>query len=80
MTARLKHKLELENVNLKSAYINESFVQVSLPYLSQDRPELYRAKYLQIGTPLPALSGTKKDKLEYVPEWQQEVSSLTLIS
>ena len=29
MTSRLKHKLELENVNLKSAYINESFVQVS---------------------------------------------------
>jgi G patch domain-containing protein 1 len=28
MTSRLKHKLELENVNLKSAYINESFVQV----------------------------------------------------
>jgi G patch domain-containing protein 1 len=30
MTSRLKHKLELENVNLKSAYINESFVQVRL--------------------------------------------------
>lgn len=30
MTSRLKHKLELENVNLKSAYLNESFVQVSL--------------------------------------------------
>lgn len=29
MTSRLKHKLELENVNLKSAYLNESFVQVS---------------------------------------------------
>jgi G patch domain-containing protein 1 len=56
MTSRLKHKLELENVNLKSAYLNESFVQ--------------------IGTPLPDLASTRKDKLEYVPEWQQEVSSL----
>lgn len=28
MTSRLKHRLELENVNLKSAYLNESFVQV----------------------------------------------------
>ncbi|WWC65679.1 uncharacterized protein I303_108300 [Kwoniella dejecticola CBS 10117] len=53
MTSRLKHKLELENVNLNSAYLNESFVQ--------------------IGTPLPALSERKKDKQEYVPEWQQEV-------
>ncbi|WVW86716.1 hypothetical protein I302_108770 [Kwoniella bestiolae CBS 10118] len=53
MTSRLKHKLELENVNLNSAYLNESFVQ--------------------IGTPLPALSEHKKDKQEYVPEWQQEV-------
>ncbi|WVQ96167.1 hypothetical protein IAU59_003270 [Kwoniella sp. CBS 9459] len=53
MTSRLKHKLELDNVNLNSAYLNESFVQ--------------------IGTPLPALAGNKKDKLEYVPEWQQEV-------
>ena len=53
MTSRLKHKLELENVNLKSAYLNESFVQV--------------------GTPLPDLASTRKDKLEYVPEWQQEV-------
>ena len=31
MTSRLKHKLELENVNLKSAYLNESFVQESDP-------------------------------------------------
>lgn len=54
MTSRLKHKLELENINLKSAYLNESFVQ--------------------IGTPLPDLASTKRDKLEYVPEWQQEVS------
>ncbi|WWC73506.1 uncharacterized protein I206_107477 [Kwoniella pini CBS 10737] len=53
MTSRLKHKLELENVNLNGAYLNESFVQ--------------------IGTPLPALSEHKKDKQEYVPEWQQEV-------
>ncbi|OCF37096.1 G patch domain-containing protein 1 [Kwoniella heveanensis BCC8398] len=53
MTSRLKHKLELENVNLNSAYLNESFVQ--------------------IGTPLPALAEHKKDKQEYVPEWQQEV-------
>ncbi|WVR08224.1 hypothetical protein IAU60_005271 [Kwoniella sp. DSM 27419] len=53
MTSRLKHKLELDNVNLNSAYLNESFVQ--------------------IGTPLPALAGHKKDQLEYVPEWQQEV-------
>lgn len=30
MTSRLKHKLELENVNLKSAYLNESFVKVRL--------------------------------------------------
>ncbi|ORX37960.1 hypothetical protein BD324DRAFT_578686 [Kockovaella imperatae] len=52
MTSRLKHKLELENINLKSAYLNESFVY--------------------IGTPLPALAETRKDKLEYVPEWQQE--------
>lgn len=29
MTSRLKHRLELENVNLKSSYLNESFVQVS---------------------------------------------------
>lgn len=29
----------------------------------------------KIGTPLPALSDHKKDKLEYVPEWQQEVWS-----
>lgn len=29
MTSRLKHKLELENINLKSNYLNESFVQVS---------------------------------------------------
>lgn len=28
MTSRLKHRLELENVNLKSSYLNESFVQV----------------------------------------------------
>lgn len=28
MTSRLKHKLDLEQVNLKSAYLNESFVQV----------------------------------------------------
>ena len=34
MTARLKHKLELDNVNLKSAYLNESFVMVSLDCLS----------------------------------------------
>lgn len=27
----------------------------------------------KIGTPLPDLASTKKDKLEYVPEWQQEV-------
>ncbi|WVQ79390.1 hypothetical protein IAT38_001487 [Cryptococcus sp. DSM 104549] len=53
MTSRLKHKLELEQVNLKSNYLNESFVQ--------------------IGTPLPALADNKKDKLEYVPEWNQEV-------
>lgn len=53
MTSRLKHKLELDQVNLNSAYLNESFVQ--------------------IGTPLPALADTKKDKLEYVPEWKQEV-------
>ncbi|WRT69506.1 uncharacterized protein IL334_006492 [Kwoniella shivajii] len=53
MTSRLKHKLEIENVNLNSAYLNESFVQ--------------------IGTPLPALADHKKDKQEYVPEWQQEV-------
>lgn len=26
MTSRLKHKLELDNVNLNSAYLNESFV------------------------------------------------------
>ncbi|RXK36349.1 G patch domain-containing protein 1 [Tremella mesenterica] len=52
MTSRLKHKLELENVNLNSAYLNESFVQ--------------------IGTPLPALAETKKDKQEYLPVWQQE--------
>ncbi|TYJ57838.1 hypothetical protein B9479_001448 [Cryptococcus floricola] len=54
MTSRLKHKLELDQVNLNSAYLNESFVQV--------------------GTPLPALANTKKDKLEYVPEWKQEVT------
>lgn len=54
MTARLKHKLELEQINVKSSYLNESFVQ--------------------IGTPLPALANAKKDQLEYVPEWQQEVS------
>jgi hypothetical protein len=59
MTSRLKHKLELENINLKSAYLNESFVQ--------------------IGTPLPDLASTKRDKLEYVPEWQQEVSYLALL-
>ncbi|ORY34948.1 hypothetical protein BCR39DRAFT_563551 [Naematelia encephala] len=53
MTSRLKHKLELEQINLKSAYLNESFVQ--------------------IGTPLPALAETRKDQLEYVPEWKQEV-------
>ncbi|WWD20137.1 hypothetical protein CI109_104613 [Kwoniella shandongensis] len=53
MTSRLKHKLELDNVNVNSAYLNESFVQ--------------------IGTPLPALNERKGDKLEYVPEWQQEV-------
>ncbi|KAK4684210.1 G patch domain-containing protein 1, partial [Tremellales sp. Uapishka_1] len=53
MTSRLKHKLELDNVNLNSAYLNESFVQV--------------------GTPLPALANTKKDQLEYVPVWKQEV-------
>ncbi|WVF68630.1 hypothetical protein IAT40_003400 [Kwoniella sp. CBS 6097] len=53
MTSRLKHKLELDNINLNSAYLNESFVQ--------------------IGTPLPALAEHKKDKQEYVPEWQQEV-------
>ena len=29
MTSRLKHKLEIENINLKSAYLNESFVYVS---------------------------------------------------
>lgn len=28
MTSRLKHKLELDQVNLNSAYLNESFVQV----------------------------------------------------
>jgi hypothetical protein len=28
MTSRIKHKLELENVNLKSAHLNESFVKV----------------------------------------------------
>jgi hypothetical protein len=33
MTSRLKHKLELENINLKSAYLNESFVQVGLSVL-----------------------------------------------
>jgi hypothetical protein len=33
MTSRLKHKLDLEQVNLKSAYLNESFVQVR-PFLS----------------------------------------------
>ncbi|WVQ75055.1 hypothetical protein IAR50_004664 [Cryptococcus sp. DSM 104548] len=54
MTSRLKHKLELDQVNLNSNYLNESFVQ--------------------IGTPLPALANTKKDKLEYVPEWKQEVT------
>ncbi|WVO13770.1 hypothetical protein L204_101392 [Cryptococcus depauperatus] len=53
MTSRLKHKLELDQINTKSAYLNESFVQ--------------------IGTPLPALADTKRDKLEYVPEWKQEV-------
>jgi G patch domain-containing protein 1 len=68
MTSRLKHKLEIENVNLKSAYLNESFVQVSLIFRSKD------TAYMQIGTPLPALADHKKDKLEYVPEWQQEVS------
>lgn len=36
MTSRLKHKLELENINLKSGYLNESFVQVSLPNYAND--------------------------------------------
>jgi G patch domain-containing protein 1 len=30
MTSRLKHKLDLEQINLKSSYLNESFVQVGL--------------------------------------------------
>jgi len=71
MTSRLKHKLELENINLKSAYLNESFVQVG----DQDGARLGHAD-VQIGTPLPALADNKKDKLEYLPEWQQEVSSI----
>jgi G patch domain-containing protein 1 len=39
MTSRLKHKLELENVNLKSAYINESFVQVGLLFQTLDEAD-----------------------------------------
>lgn len=31
MTSRLKHKLEIENINTKSRYLNESFVQVRPP-------------------------------------------------
>ena len=32
MTSRLKHKLEIENINTKSKYLNESFVQVRYPF------------------------------------------------
>ncbi|BEI88274.1 uncharacterized protein CcaverHIS019_0109920 [Cutaneotrichosporon cavernicola] len=41
MTSRLKHKLELENVNLKSAYLNESFVKIGtpLPALSEHKKD-----------------------------------------
>jgi G patch domain-containing protein 1 len=39
MTSRLKHKLELENVNLKSAYINESFVQVGPVFATLDEAD-----------------------------------------
>jgi G patch domain-containing protein 1 len=74
MTSRLKHKLELENINLKSAYLNESFVQVRRPHIRG----VISVNY-QIGTPLPALADHKKDKLEYLPEWQQEASSLIIL-
>ena len=70
MTSRLKHKLELDNVNLNRAYLNESFVLVC----GIDSCNLQAdVAITQIGTPLPALSQTKKDQLEYVPVWQQEV-------
>jgi hypothetical protein len=36
MTSRLKHKLELENINLNSAYLNESFVLVSYTFHQAD--------------------------------------------
>lgn len=68
MTSRLRHKLELENVNVKSAYLNESFVLVGDQLSSV-------ANTLQIGTPLPALGDHKKDKQEYLPLWEQEVWS-----
>lgn len=42
MTSRLKHKLELENVNLKSSYLNESFVQVSWDALADAYNRLAR--------------------------------------
>jgi len=40
MTSRLKHKLELDNVNLNSAYLNESFVMVSISPLCRSRADL----------------------------------------
>lgn len=76
MTSRLKHKLELEQINVKSPYLNESFVQASLTATRSVWKEALTLR--QIGTPLPALANTKKDQLEYVPEWQQEVSSISL--
>lgn len=70
MTSRLKHKLELENVNLKSRYVNESFVQVGSP--------TPRRLTRQIGTPLPALADAKKDNQEYLPVWEQEVGGMLI--
>ena len=94
MTSRLKHKLELDNVNLKSAYLNESFVIVryssfqfflfaptshsSVLAPPSCDPSNSFTDLLQIGTPLPALAETRKDQLEYVPEWKQEVRPFIL--
>ena len=68
MSSKLKRKIDELNVQ----NVNESFVQVSCNYCVEEYIQL-RVSPPKYGTPLPALTDTKRDAGEFLPLWQQEV-------
>ncbi|KAL7424940.1 hypothetical protein Q5752_000627 [Cryptotrichosporon argae] len=48
MTSRLKHRLERENVNLRSAHLNESFVQIGTPLPALGDHKKDKQEYLPV--------------------------------